>query len=236
MMRRLIETTAIALVFVGTLGAVLSAWAQSSQPSAVGVAERVGVIRCANLIYARGKTSVCFADKFLQQITTTTHVQTHRRFAPVRLEAEELFEHPFAVMSGDGPFKLSDKERENFRLYLQSGGFIVASAGCSSKPWNNSLRQELKVMFPGLKLTTLGAEHPVFHTVYDITSSKYKKGGAKLPDLRGLEIDGRIVLIWSPDGLNDSKNSGPKCCCCGGNEIKSAIRINVNLLVYALTH
>ena len=233
MMRPLVQTTATVLVFVGTL---LPAWAQTSQSTPVGSVETVGVVRCANLIYAHGKTSVCFADKFLEEITRKTNVATHRRFAPVRLETEELFEYAFAVMTGDGHFKLSDKEQENFRTYLESGGFIVASASCSSKPWNVSLERELKAMFPRLKLTTLGAEHPVFHTVYDIASSKYKKGAAKLPELRGLEIDGRIVLIWSPDGLNDSKNSGPKCCCCGGNEIKSAQKINVNLLVYALTH
>ena len=44
------------------------------------------------------------------------------------------------------------------------------------------------------------------------------------------------MLILSPDGLNDTANAGPSCCCCGGNEIKSAKEINVNLLAYALTH
>ena len=122
------------------------------------------------------------------------------------------------------------------RTYLLGGGFIVASASCSSKPWNDSLGRELEKIFPKLKLKKLGAKHPVFHTVYDIASSKYKRGGSKLPELRGLEVDGKIVLIWSPDGLNDSKNSGPKCCCCGGNEVKAAQKINVNILSYALTH
>jgi hypothetical protein len=72
--------------------------------------------------------------------------------------------------------------------------------------------------------------------VYDIASSRYKSGENKLPDLYGLELDGRIVLIWSPDGLNDTANAGPNCCCCGGNEVKAAKMINVNLLSYALTH
>jgi len=82
----------------------------------------------------------------------------------------------------------------------------------------------------------LDADHPIFHTVYDVTSSKYKSGSQKLPVLKGLEVDGKIVLIWSPDGLNDTANAGPNCCCCGGNEVKSAKLLNVNILAYALTH
>ena len=51
-----------------------------------------------------------------------------------------------------------------------------------------------------------------------------------------LEIDGKIVLIFSKDGLNDTGKVGGNCCCCGGNEIKNARQINVNLLAYTLTH
>jgi hypothetical protein len=72
--------------------------------------------------------------------------------------------------------------------------------------------------------------------VYDITQSNYKSGGPRLPDLEALEIDGRVVMILSPDGLNDTGNAGPGCCCCGGNEVKSALKLNVNILAYALTH
>lgn len=236
-MQRWLNTTSVAvLVFVTAGSADSAAWAQGSQSTTVQEPEDVGTVRCANLIYAQGKTSVCFAESFLAETHRKTNVETHKRFAPVQLAEQKLFEHPFAVMTGDGEFKLSEKERASMRYYLESGGFIVASASCSSKPWNQSLERELKTIFKGVQLTKLGAKHPVFHTVYDITSSKYKDGATKLPDLRGLEIDDRIVLIWSPDGLNDSTNSGPNCCCCGGNEIKSAKQINVNLLVYALTH
>src|SRR5690606_29176048 len=107
---------------------------------------------------------------------------------------------------------------------------------CSSSKWNDSFAKEMQTIFPDLSLKTLDGDHPVFHTVYDITSSRYKSGETRLPRLDGLEIDGRIVLIWSPDGLNDTANAGGDCCCCGGNEVKSAKLINVNLLAYALTH
>jgi hypothetical protein len=51
--------------------------------------------------------------------------------------------------------------------------------------------------------------------------------------LFGLTIGGKIVLIYSPDGLNDTATMHG-CCCCGGNEIKNSQKVNANILVYAL--
>jgi hypothetical protein len=65
-----------------------------------------------------------------------------------------------------------------------------------------------------------------------------KKGGTAY--LEGLVVDGKIVMIYSGEGLNDtanaSKEDGKQCCCCGGNEIKNSQDINVNIFTYALTH
>ncbi len=148
----------------------------------------------------------------------------------------DLFDHPFSVMSGDGRFRLSDDEVENLRLYLTSGGFLVGSASCSSTAWNASFGEAVQQVFPDAELKVLESDHPVFHTVYDVVSSKYKKGSDRLPELRTISLDGRVVLLWSPDGLNDTEFAGDDCCCCGGNEIKSARKLNVNILAYALTH
>ncbi len=194
-------------------------------------------VHVANLIYAKNKTSVCFSSKFLTQAEKDTRVRTYKKLTPVRCNTVELFQYPFAVMTGEGAFVLTKSERDNLRNYLQNGGFIVASAGCGSKPWNVSLRREIKKIFPDLTLERLPIEHPVFHTVYDLSSRKHNRGNKRRIELFGLEIDGKIVLIHSSDGLNDTANVDiDSCCCCGGNEVKAAKKINVNLLAYALTN
>ena len=53
--------------------------------------------------------------------------------------------------------------------------------------------------------------------------------------LLGLEKNGKLVIVYSPHGLNDTEHS-EGCCCCGGNEISNSLEINVNILVYALCH
>jgi hypothetical protein len=69
----------------------------------------------------------------------------------------------------------------------------------------------------------------------------------------GVEIEGRLVLLYSPQGLNDTNEAGglspdgtrqvqpaslsqrtSGCCCCSGDEIASAKYINANALIYSL--
>jgi hypothetical protein len=195
-----------------------------------------GVVQCATLIYAGSKQSRCFADRFLKELAGQTTVRTQPTFIHVRADAGDLFRYPFTVMSGEEAFQLTEAERENLRHYFENGGFLIASAGCSSKPWADSFRREVAALFPGRELVKLGPEHPVFHTVYDVEKSHYKVGQDRFPDLYGIAVDGRLAMIFSPDGLNDTGNAGKNCCCCGGNEVKAAMEINVNVLAYALTH
>ncbi len=194
-----------------------------------------GVVNCANLIYGQSKTSVCFSAGFLTQIAKSTNIRTKPEFLPVKLESVEMYQHPFAVMTGEGAFELSDAQRVNLRNYLVSGGFLVASAGCSSPEWASSFRNEIRKTFPDVKLARLDLSHPIFHTVYDIDRLDLTKSRGQT-GLEGLTIDGKIVLVFSADGLNDTHHAGGNCCCCGGNEIRNSRQINVNLLAYALTH
>ena len=190
-------------------------------------------IVCANLIYAGSKSSVCFSDKFLETVARETHVKPERRFKAEKLAADDLFDYPFWVLTGAGACALMEEEGNNLAAYLERGGFLLASAGCSSRDWDKSFRQEVKNVFPEYKLEKIPLDHPIFSTVYDIREVKLKHGGAA--QLEGLVIDGRIVMIYSSEGLNDTGNVNG-CCCCGGNEVQNCHEINVNIFMYALTH
>lgn len=195
----------------------------------------VGSVQCANLVYGNDKSSVCFSGNFLKQLAVDTHITADPNLVRVKLESPDLFEYPFAIMTGEGDFTLTPVQRENMRNYLIHGGFIVASAGCSSQPWARSFRREVQQVFTDTPLKELEFTHPIFHTVHDIGRLDCKKGGREA-HLEGLEVDGKIVLIFSEDGLNETSKAGGNCCCCGGNEIRNAGQMNANLLAYTLTH
>lgn len=85
--------------------------------------------------------------------------------------------------------------------------------------------------FPDNPTTPISYDHPIFNTVHKIDSLKAKHGEPK--PLEGVTLGGRVAVIYSEDGLNDTAHA-QGCCCCGGNEITNCIDVNVNILAYAL--
>jgi hypothetical protein len=189
-----------------------------------------GVVQVANLVYAGTKSSRCFSDYFLIKAEKETAISTSRRFHAVKLSSDDVYEFPMLLMTGEGNFRLSDSERESLRRYVERGGFLLASAGCSSAEWDRAFRREMATIFPKHPLQNIGLSHPIFHTVYEI---KRLEGGTR--SLAAISIGGRLGVVYSQDGLNDAHHT-EGCCCCGGSELRNAQEINVNVLAYALTY
>jgi hypothetical protein len=230
---------AVSFAAVGIAQTEKSEGVKSKASSAVPDAKQAGgepdgIVQVANLVYAGTKSSRCFADHFLIKAEKESAISTSRRFHAVKLADDDLFEFPLVIMTGEGDFQLSDKERENLRRYVERGGFLLASAGCSSTEWDRAFRREMAAVFPKQSLEAIDMSHPIFHTVYDINELTTSHGGSPRP-LVGVSIGGRLGVIYSPDGLNDTHHT-QGCCCCGGNELGRAVEINVNILAYALLY
>ncbi len=187
-------------------------------------------IKVANLIYAGTRSSVCFSERFLTIVARKSSIETARKFKAVKLAGDELFRFPFAIMTGEGAFTLTETERVNLKRYLEQGGFLLASAGCSSKPWHTSFRREMRLLYPERELEDIPPEHEIFRTIFTIEKLQTHSGQTRL---QGLSMGGKIVLLYSKDGLNDT-HSLHGCCCCGGSEIKKPHQLNANILAYAL--
>jgi len=227
--------TGLAVLSTLVLFAALVGGSAAAAPAPPTQEDQSGVVTVASLVYANDKSAVCFSENFLSDLQRRTNVKTNPKLEKVQADSSDLFQYPFIVMTGEKSFTLTEGQRKNLRDYLQGGGFIVASAGCSSKDWSASFRREIALVLSDKPLKALDMTHPAFHTVYSINALRTKHHAAG-PHLEGLEIDGRVALIFSPDGLNDTAHAGGQCCCCGGDEITNAGEVNVNLLAYALTH
>ena len=233
------ETPVVAPVAVetqtaqGTAKAAIDAQSATVPDSKHVGGEPDGVVQVANLVYAKTKSSECFADHFLVQAEQESSISTSRRFHAVKLDSDEIYNFPLIIMTGEGAFELPDNERQNLKRFVERGGFLLASAGCSSKEWDKSFRNEMTKIFGEKRLAGIDFKHPVFHTVYDIEDFKAKHG--TIQPLEGVHFEGRLGVLYSQDGLNDTAHT-TGCCCCGGNEIKNCLQINVNILAYALTH
>lgn len=191
-------------------------------------------IFCGNLTYGKDQTSVCFANTFLTDAARETRLDIASDFKRIQLGNKEVFSTPLCVFTGEGAFQLSQTERDHFKRYVMNGGFVIASPGCSDAAWNKSFRRELAAILPGFPLETLPMSHDLFSMVHTIKNLDLAKSSGSTK-LMGITVNGRLAILYSPEGLNNASNA-KGCCCCGGNEIRSAREINVNALVYALLH
>ena len=210
-----------------------SSFGQPAPAPTTPVHSDLTLLQCGNLIYAGNKSSVCFADRFLTDVAGQTNLRVNKKFCPVRLDADAVFDYPFCVMSGNESFALTKNERQQLRKYLTQGGFLLASPGCSDEKWDKAFRQEIKICFPEYPLEKIPMTHPIFSIVNPIPQLMDKND--KIVSLEGLEINGRMVLVYSKDGLNDVHNA-EGCCCCGGNEVQNPAKVNVNVFTYAVLY
>ncbi len=201
-------------------------------------AARAEAIQCANLIYGGTHTSRCFSDEFLSAVQKDTTIETERRFKTVKLASDELFKYPFTVLTGEKDFHFTGDERKNLKRYLESGGFLLVSAGCSNQEFDKAFRREIKAVFEDKPLGALPADHTIYRTVHPVAELKTKGHGYGANEkiaLEGLTVGEKTVLVYSKHGLNDTAHT-EGCCCCGGSEITNALEVNVNILVYALLY
>lgn len=189
-------------------------------------------IHCGNLVYGENQTSICFADTFLTDAKRETGLEIAPKFARIELAKDVVFNTPLCIFTGEGDFKLKESERSNLRRYLENGGFVLSSPGCSNKDWNAAFRREIALALPGYEMKEIPMAHEIFTTVHRIKSLSVK---GRTTHLQGVFINGRLALVHSPEGLNNASNA-KGCCCCGGAEIAEAREVNVNALAYALLH
>jgi len=228
---------ALALSF---LAATLAQAAPATQPDAP--------VKVARLVYANGRSTDCFAENFLDDVGRETRINIHRRLEAVQLGDADLFNYPLVVFSGEGAFELSEREIDNLRVFLRGGGFILASASCSDGRWGKSFERAMrqvtvrldevkpKTSISGDVFFQIPENHRIYKTIYEIPKLRTRQVTDEKPALWGIEVSGRLAVVFSPLGLNNTAEAGGSCCCCGGNEIREARKVNANVVAWVLTH
>lgn len=170
-----------------------------------------------------GKINVNFASEY-------------RTLSEISIDPDK---NPIIYRSGHFHFSFTPEERKRLREYLLKGGTVIFNTGMGSKPFFDSAKEELALIFPEAKLQRLTSDHPLFHAYYDIGKVTYRqgvrsKGGYKEdePLFYGITIDCRTVAIVSRwcmaigwDALNDDTLMGYSA--------EDAMKLGVNIMSYA---
>lgn len=152
----------------------------------------------------------------------------------VELTSDRLFTVPILFLNGHGNVSFSEAEAGRLRRYLEGGGFLVVN---DDYGMDAAVRRELKKVFPEQDLQRLPDSHPVYHAHYDFPDGLpkiHEHDGAAAEGL-GLFHEGRLVVFyayesdlgdgWEPEGVHPDPAATRE----------AALRMGVNLLVYAMT-
>ena len=121
-----------------------------SASQGAGVRPDLTLLQCGNLIYNGNKSSVCFADRFLTDVAQQTSLRVNKKFCPVRLDAEALFDYPFCVMSGNENFTLNEKERRQLRKFPDPGRLSAGQSRLLGRKMGQILPAGNQSLLPGI--------------------------------------------------------------------------------------
>lgn len=164
-----------------------------------------------------------------------TNISAAKDEVKLDLLSEELFAYPFVYMTGHGDIRLSDEEVLRLRTYLEQGGFLYAD---DDYGMDSAFRREISRVLPGRELVELPPSHGIFHCFFEFPNGlpKIHEHDGKPPVAYGVFHDGRLVVLYTyetniSDGWNDpSVHSDPE------EKRTAALRMGVNIVVWALTH
>lgn len=170
----------------------------------------------------------------LSAIRSRTTLDVDVRERVVKLSDPDLWEIPYIHMTGHGNVTFSETEAATLRTYLENGGFLHAD---DNYGMDESFRREIARVFPDNPLEEIPLDHPVFHLVYDFPEGipKIHEHDGLPAQAFGIFLGDRLALFYSyqsdlGDGWEDAEvhNDRPEVR-------EAAIRMGVNLFVYAVT-
>jgi hypothetical protein len=146
--------------------------------------------------------------------------------------------NPILYVTGHYHFIYTPAERAKLRKFMLAGGMLVFDAGLGSKPFYDSARRELRMIFPETMVQRLSLDHPLFHSYYDLARVRYCSGVREKgykgdePWFEGVTVNCRSLAVISRWGMaigweGRAKDSYP------AYQSEDAIELGINLFSYA---
>jgi len=148
--------------------------------------------------------------------------------------------NPVLYRSGYRSFKLTPKELQVLRAYVANGGTIIFNALAGHPDFYRSALEAARQIVPEGVPYRLRADHPVFHSYYDINKVRYRERMVKDgliesavsdPHLEGVDIDNRTAIFISRWDFALGWEANPHAS--WGYSDQDARRIGANIITYA---
>jgi hypothetical protein len=123
----------------------------------------------------------------LRFIHEQTGITTASDEEVVELSNPSLFSCPFLFLDGHGNVRFTDREVEELRRYLESGGFLLAN---DDYGMDKSFRREMKRVVPESDFVELPFNHPIYSSCFN-----FPNGCPKIHEHDGLPAQGFGLFI-----------------------------------------
>lgn len=188
-------------------------------------------------------------QKLLRAMNQVSAVQVATKPRQLSLTDERLFAHPLLYLHGRYGFALDQNEQQKLRTYLQQGGVLFADACCGAREFDESFRRLAAQLFPGQPLKRIPVDHELFarSTGYELREVRFRQPidsqtktvkeriMRQAPEIEGIEVDGRLVVLYSPHDLSCAIEHGDRIAC-PGYVAEDAVRLGLNIVWYSLLH
>jgi hypothetical protein len=199
-------------------------------------------------------------DNFGHRLAQLTRIQVAKHASSRMLTAADLGDFPLLYMSDPGYMVVSSEEKAALARYLANGGFVWCDDFWGDAEWQQ-FADVMRQVLPGREWRTLTADHPIFHTVFDLNDGmpqipalpfaspgastaeppgahKFPAGSLDTPEMRAwLDDDGRIMVLATH---NTDVGDGWEREAYGEWYFETfstkSYMIGVNVVIYAMTH
>jgi len=185
--------------------------------------------------------------QFIMGLRRLTRIHARSVEQIVDVDSDEIYEWPWIYAVGVGDWVFSESQAERMRNYFERGGFLVVDDFHNPAEWADFMAG-IEKFLPGHTVIELPDDHPIFHTVYDLSEREHVPGRNVVrsgnPWERGgvgehwravLDEQGRVQVAicfnmdlgdaweWADDPYYPERYSS------------TAYRIGVNYVIYAMT-
>jgi hypothetical protein len=180
--------------------------------------------------------------RLLAEVEITTSIETSSRV--VRLDPLDpaLFEHPIAVLVGNGALSNpSDAAVEQLRRYITYGGFLLIddATGADRSAFDDSVHRLVKRLFPTRPMAPLPTDHSLYRAFFLIRRPVGRVQTHRW--LEGVDLGETTRIVYCRNDLSGALARGPDGRDLlpvepgGSHQRREAVKLAINLVVYALT-
>ena len=175
-------------------------------------------------------------------VTSATSIESNARVVQIAPEDPELFQHPFAVLSGSKALPpLNEATALALQRFVQSGGFLFVddASGIPDGEFYRSFVSWTRRLFPTRPLAPLGEDHSIFRA-YFLLDKPLGRLDAK-PYLEGVTLGHTTPIVYCHNDLSgalDRSETGQNrypVVPGGENQRRESYKLAINLVMYSLT-